>query len=86
MRMSQDLDEIRVYEGVAERTGLHVDRSSVRRSAGCCRSLTELMRKARNDGDGYFYLPPDLWPAGKQQLEIRKRWIVVSTLSQTGPS
>ncbi len=86
MRVSPDLDEIRVYEGVAERTGVHVERSSVRRSPSCCRSLTELMRKARNDGDGYFYLPPDLWPADKLQLEVRKRWIVVSTLSQTRPS
>ena len=81
MRVSQDFDEIRVYEGVAERTGVKVERSMVRRSAGCCRSVTDLLRKARNSGDGTFYLPLDLWPSGQSQLMIQKPWIVVSSLA-----
>lgn len=86
MRVSQDLDEIRVYDGLAERTGTRVQWGSVRGSRGCCASVTELMRKARNAGDGVFYLRPDLWPAGKQQLEVRKPWIVVSSDRRIDPS
>lgn len=77
MRVSQLFDEIRVYEGVAERTGMQVERSAVRRSPGCCRSLTELIKKARGAGDGYFYLPLNLWPPDKERLAIQKQWVVV---------
>jgi hypothetical protein len=80
MLSKQSLDEIRVYEDVAERTGAHFDRSAVRRSDGYCRSLTEFMRKARASGDGTFYLPPDLWPADAERLELRKPWIVMSSI------
>jgi hypothetical protein len=72
----QPFDEIRVYEGVAERTGVQFERTAVRRSAGCCRSLTELFRKARASGDGHFYLPLDRWPPDTNQVEIHKRWVV----------
>ena len=40
-------EEIHVYEGVAEKTGVRFKRNDVRRSDGCCRSLTELLRKDR---------------------------------------
>lgn len=86
MRVNQCFDEIRVYAGVAERTGVHFERNAVRRSAGCCRSLTELIRKARASGDGTFYLPLDIWPADTERVEIQKRWVVVSSLPQTHPS
>ena len=86
MRVSQRFDEIRVYEGIAERTGVHVERSAVRRSAGCCRSVTELLRKARDAGDGYFYLPLDLWPPDRSELAIHKPWIVVSTITDAHAS
>jgi len=78
MNVSQVLEEIRVYEGVAERTGVQVNRSEVRRNSGLCGSLSELMRKARNSGDGTFYLPAEAWPADTETVEIRKPWIVVA--------
>ena len=80
MLSEQSLDEIRVYEDVAERTGVHVERSAVRRSEGYCRSLTELMRKARASGEGTFYLSPDLWPTNTERVEVRKPWVAMSSL------
>jgi hypothetical protein len=78
MRVNQAFDQVRVYGGVAERTGESFERSEVRRSSGCCGSLSELIRKARNAGDGYFYLPRDVWPADTERVELRKPWVVVS--------
>jgi hypothetical protein len=80
MLSKRSLDEIRVYEDVAERTGAHVERSVVRRSEGYCRSLTELMRKARASGDGTFYLPADLWPTNAERVELRKPWVAMSSI------
>lgn len=80
-RAPLSFDEIRVYDGVAERTGVNFERSAIRRSGGCCRSLTELIRKARAAGDGYFYLPLGMWPADSQQIELQKPWISMSSLS-----
>ena len=84
MAPTQPFDEIRVYEGIAERTGVHFQRNEVRRSGGCCSSLTDLLRKARSAGDGYFYLPPDIWPADTKQMAMQKKWIVISSLPQNG--
>ena len=80
MPSQQVFDEIRVYDGFAERTGVQLDRATVRRSAVCCRSLMELMSKGRASGDGTFYLRTDLWPAGTERVELLKRWVVISSL------
>ena len=76
--MNEVFVEIRVYEGIAERTGKQFDRAAVRRSRGYCRSLTELARKARASGDGEFYLPLDLWPADTERVDLLKPWVVIS--------
>ena len=73
-------EEIHVYDGVAERTGVRFKRNDVRRSDGCCRSLTELLRKARASGEGYFYLPVNAWPEETEKIELQKKWIVISSL------
>jgi hypothetical protein len=83
MLVNQTLDEIRVYAGVAERTGAHFERSTVRSSRGCCASVTDLIRKARASGDGTFYLPRNIWPADRERFELRKPWVVIS--SPPGP-
>lgn len=75
-------DEIRVVDGVAERTGVRFERSAVRRSRACCRSLTELARKARSSGDGDFYLPHELWPPDAEHVDLRKPWIILSSLPE----
>lgn len=69
-------DEIRVYAGVAERTGVQFERNAVRRSTACCTSLAGLLRKARNAGDGYFYLPLSCWPADTERVQLQKAWVV----------
>jgi len=78
MVVNRAFDEIRVLEGVAERTGMQFERDTVRRSDACCRSMTELIRKGRASGDGYFYLPLDLWPAGTERVALHKQWVVQS--------
>lgn len=75
---NQMFDEIRVYEQVAERTGQTVDRSSLRRSRNVCRTLRELARKARQQGDGTFYLPVSLWPEGETQIVLSREWTTIS--------
>lgn len=79
MRINQSFDEIRVYAGIAERTGVHFTRDSVRRSAGYCGNLPALVRKARSIGDGTFYLPIERWPSGTARLDLLKPWIVMSS-------
>ncbi len=80
MRSKRSFDEIRVYAGIAERTGVHYEQSAVRRSAGYCRSLAELARKARTSGDGCFYLPLEVWPGDTVSVDLQKRWVVLSSL------
>jgi hypothetical protein len=75
--VNQIFDEVSVFEGVAERTGVHFDRAAVRRSTGLCRSLGELVRKARASGSGTFYLPVNLWPADTERVELNRPWVVM---------
>jgi hypothetical protein len=77
MLVSRRLEEIRVYEGVAERTGVLVDRNDVRHSDHCCTSLSAMIRKARAFGDGIFYLKLNAWPADTERVELRKQWVVI---------
>ena len=81
MLVKTTFDEIRVFDGVAERTGVQFERAVVRRSAGCCGSLTELIRKARAAGDGSFYLPVGVWPADTERVQLQKTWVVISSSS-----
>ena len=77
--MSQGFEEIRVYEGVAERTGAVFERADVRRSGRCCTSVSALIRKARASGDGTFYLPVNVWPPDTEKIELLKPWVVISS-------
>jgi hypothetical protein len=73
-RSTQQFDEIRVFEGFAERTGTTVDRDTLRGNFGVCRSLPTLTRLARRMGDGYFYLPVVMWPKGVTRLPLAATW------------
>ena len=77
LKSDQQFDEIRVYEGVAERTGNTVDRKTIRGSKSLCRSLTDLTRTVRRLGDGYFYLPVMMWPEGEKKLMLASTWTVI---------
>jgi hypothetical protein len=73
-RTDQVFDEINVFEGVAERTGIRVDRTAIRGRSGACRSVTELSQKIRRLGDGYYYLAARLWPGDTTRLVLHESW------------
>ena len=54
--------EISIYQGVGEPTGFVVERSAIRGKKGLCKSMRDLAIKSRVLGDGYYYIPIDLWP------------------------
>ena len=75
---NQEFVEVRVFEGVAERTGNTVGRDSVRRSKSVCQSMSELARKVRRDGDGLFYVPSSAWPQDTAQVNLIEKWTPIS--------
>jgi hypothetical protein len=86
MLVTQRFEEIRVYAGFAERTGVFFERDDVRHSDRCCTSVSALIRKARASGDGTFYLKVNVWPAGTERVELRKQWIVMAGPFDGGPA
>jgi CheY-like chemotaxis protein len=79
MLSAQSFEEIRVYDGFAERTGARFEKNDVRRRDGYCGSMTQLLQKARSAGEGTFYLPLGMWPAGAEQVPLKKQWVVMSS-------
>ncbi|MGH9456717.1 MAG: hypothetical protein ACRD2J_03645 [Thermoanaerobaculia bacterium] len=77
--------EISVYQGVGEMTGTVVERRAIRGKPGLCKSMRDLAIKSRVLGDGYYYIPVDLWPSKKDPVTIHKNdWTVISSLSRSG--
>lgn len=75
--------EINVYQGVGEPTGLVVEKNALRGRNGLCKSMRELANKSRVLGDGYYYLPVDLWPNLDEPVTINKQeWTVISSISR----
>ena len=72
--MKRSFDEVHVFGGVAERTGVTVGRAEVRGHGGVCRSITELSAKSRRLGDGYYYLTSAAWPADVQSVNLAPAW------------
>lgn len=76
--------EISVYQGIGEKTGIVVERSAVRGRAGLCKSMRDLAVKARILGDGYYYLPVDLWPSNRDPIVVNNTdWTVISSLPRS---
>ncbi len=76
--------EISVYQGVGESTGLSVERRAIRGKKGLCKSMRDLAIKSRVLGDGYYYLPVDLWPKAKEPIVLHRHdWTVISSIPQT---
>ena len=71
-------DEVKVFDGIAERTGNQVDRETVRGSKSICQSVSELSRKVRNQGDGYFYLAAKAWPENTTRVDLIAKWTPMS--------
>lgn len=73
--------EINIFQGVGERTGIVVEKRTVRGRAGLCKSMRELATKSRVLGDGYYYVPVDQWPDGDEPVVInRQDWTVIGSL------
>jgi hypothetical protein len=76
--------EISIYDGVGESTGVVVERSAIRGKKGLCKSMRDLAIKSRVLGDGYYYIPIDLWPKSKEPVVVRKHdWTVISSIPRT---
>ncbi|HEY5611914.1 MAG TPA: hypothetical protein VIL97_11965 [Thermoanaerobaculia bacterium] len=75
--------EISVYQGVGERTGTVVERNAVRGKVGLCKSMRDLATKARVFGDGYYYLPVELWPASGPIVINRRDWKVIGSIQRS---
>ena len=76
--MEKLFDEIQVFDGVAERTGVSIDRNGMRRHRGMCRSITELTAKSRRFGDGYYYLVSTAWPPDTKSVNLIRAWVSVA--------
>jgi hypothetical protein len=68
-------DEVHVFEGVGERTGVCLDRKGVRGRRAVCRSVGELAAKSRRLGDGYYYLASAAWPTGSTSVSLALNWV-----------
>ena len=77
--------EISVYQGVGEKTGVVIERSTVRGKVGLCKSMRDLAIKSRVLGDGYYYLPIDLWPARNDDPVVinKHEWTVIGSITRT---
>ena len=74
--MKQICEEIRVYEGMAERTGEQLELRGLKAHTNGCTSMRDLVRKYRIFGDGHFYLPRGNWPAGERTVSLDNvKWI-----------
>ncbi|MDQ3279968.1 MAG: hypothetical protein M3Q69_00980 [Acidobacteriota bacterium] len=71
-------DEIQVFDGIAERTGLQFDRAGVRGRRGVCRSVTELGAKSRRLGDGFYYLASAAWPPEMNEVNLKREWATIA--------
>jgi hypothetical protein len=77
--------ELKVFEGIAERTGASFTRTGVRGRRGICRNLTALRAMCRRFGDGYYYLAESAWGEGVQTLDVRKvLWTVAAAGAGAG--
>ncbi len=71
-------DEIHVYAGVAERTGAIFEIRGLKSSPHVCRTMTDLARKYRLNGDGLYYLREGQWPKEQSSIPLAdQEWIGV---------
>lgn len=75
--------EINVFQGVGERTGVVVERSAIRGKASLCKSMRDLAIKTRVLGDGFYYLPLELWPKKEPVVIHRNDWTVIGSISRS---
>lgn len=73
--------EIIIFQGVGESTGNVVEKKAIRGRKGLCKSLRDLMSKARVLGDGYYYIPIDQWPDDQEPVVLHETsWTPMASL------
>lgn len=73
--MSRSYEEIRIFEGIAERTGNFVERAAARGHATLCSSMNQLGAVSRRLGDGLYYLAPSAWPDDDTEtVDLNRSW------------
>ena len=82
--MSSFFDEVHVFQGIGERTGVRIDRQDARGRRAVCRSVGELTAKSRRLGDGYYYLAADAWPADSSSVNLAFTWTAIGGLDTKG--
>ena len=80
--MKASFDEVHVFEGVGERTGLRLDRQGVRGRRAVCRSVGDLAAKSRRLGDGYYYLASAAWPDGSTSVNLALEWVSIGGIGR----
>ena len=79
--------EISIYQGIGESTGMVVERSAIRGKKGLCKSMRDLAVKSRVLGDGYYYIPIELWPRQNEPVVVhRHEWTVIGSIPRTSRS
>ena len=74
-RMKRECEEIHVFGGTAERTGVRVELQGLKARPNACRSMRDLVRKYKLLGDGHFYLPVGLWPQEEESVTLGEKWL-----------
>jgi len=75
--------EISIFQGSGERTGVVVERSAIRGKPGLCKSMRDLAIKSRVLGDGYYYLPIELWPLLEPVVIHKQDWTVIGSIPRS---
>lgn len=74
-RLKRICEEVRVYAGVAERTGGTVELHGLKARPNACSSVRDLVRKYKLFGDGLFYIPAGQWPMNAETLTLDRKWL-----------
>jgi hypothetical protein len=77
-------EEVEVFEGIGERTGVVVELKGIRGRPNVCTTVSDLIRKHRRMGDGLFYLYSGQWPEGEKTILLIKPTELPSTAAQQG--
>ncbi len=72
--MGRSYEEIRIYDGIAERTGNRVDRPAAGPRATLCSSINQLGASSRRLGDGLYYLAESEWPEETESVDLNRSW------------
>ena len=78
-RISSLCEELHVFAGSAERTGVTIELRGIKSGQRTCTSLTDLIRKYKLYGDGIFYLPVGHWPEGETAITLDNvKWMGIT--------